>query len=157
MTDTHWGHRVDATLQRYANECQLTAVSIGYRLAPEDPYPAALEDCYDAATYLADNGESRYGSKLLFIGGESVGAHASAMSAFHLMRERPQHRLAGLILTCGMFDMSLSLPQSISFSRPLLTNNEDLQRFNDAFLPNMDGPARRHATVSPLHVDMVSE
>ena len=148
-------HReVDSTLQRYANECQLTAMSIGYRLAPEDPYPAALEDCYDAITYLVDHGEAKYGAKLLFVGGESAGAHASAMSCFRLMRTRPEHRLLGLVLTSGWFDMSLSLPQSMSFSKPLIINNEILARFSDAFLPGRDGRARRGAAVSPLHVDM---
>ena len=38
--------------QRYANKCQLTAISVGYRLAPKNVYPAAAQDCVDAAKCL---------------------------------------------------------------------------------------------------------
>jgi len=33
----------------------MTVVSIGYRLAPEDPWPKGLEDCYDAVEWLVAN------------------------------------------------------------------------------------------------------
>ncbi|KAK5626761.1 hypothetical protein RRF57_002476 [Xylaria bambusicola] len=46
---------VDGLLKFYANTAQLTALSIGYRLAPEHPYPAGLEDCIDVATHLLSN------------------------------------------------------------------------------------------------------
>lgn len=41
----------DGLLQCYANQCRLTAISVGYRLAPENVYPAAAHDCADAAEY----------------------------------------------------------------------------------------------------------
>ncbi|KAL2822648.1 Alpha/Beta hydrolase protein [Aspergillus granulosus] len=42
----------DTTLREHANKCQLTAISVGYRLAPERPYPAAVHDAIDATEYL---------------------------------------------------------------------------------------------------------
>lgn len=45
-------------------------VSVGYRLAPEHPFPQGPEDCYDVADYLLEHGEKEYGGPLLFIGGE---------------------------------------------------------------------------------------
>ncbi len=53
-----------------ADHGQLTAVSVGYRLAPEDPFPAGPEDCYDAAEWLVDNAKEKYGNELMFTGGE---------------------------------------------------------------------------------------
>jgi len=40
------GLTVDARLNRWVEEFDCVAVSIEYRLAPEDPYPAPLDDCY---------------------------------------------------------------------------------------------------------------
>ncbi|RDL38744.1 uncharacterized protein BP5553_03084 [Venustampulla echinocandica] len=54
-------------LRRYANQCQLTAISAGYCLAPEDAHPAGLEAYFDAAAYFVDLGQAEYSAKLLFI------------------------------------------------------------------------------------------
>jgi acetyl esterase/lipase len=48
-----------------ADNYNLTVISIGYRLAPEDPWPACAEDCYDAAEYLAANGPKEFSGKLI--------------------------------------------------------------------------------------------
>lgn len=55
-----------------ADHFELTVVSIGYRLAPEDPWPAGAEDCYDAAEWLVKNGPKVFGGELLFTGGEVI-------------------------------------------------------------------------------------
>ena len=85
-----------------------------------------------------------------------MGSCLAALTAFHLMRSRPIHRLAGLVFPFGEFDLTLRLPQETSFTRPLLVNIEALQRFNDAYLPGMSIAKRRSALVSPLYVDMQS-
>lgn len=141
-------------LQRYANASQLTAISVGYRLAPEDPYPAATHDSFDAAEYLVDHAEQEYGAKLLFLGGESAGGCLTALTAFHLMRSRPKHRLAGLIFPYGWFDLTLTLPKATSFTRLLVINHAELKEFNDVYVPEMSTAERRSASVSPLHEDM---
>jgi len=53
-----------------ADHFEVTVVSIGYRLAPEDPWPAGAEDCYDAAEWLVKNGPEVFGGELMFTGGE---------------------------------------------------------------------------------------
>lgn len=139
----------------YANTCQLTAISVGYRLAPEEPYPAAIHDCFDVAEHLVDHSEPEYEeAKLFFISGEPAGGCLAALTAFHLMRSRPTHRLAGLILPYGEFDLTLGLPRVSSFTRPLVLNNAALQRFNEAYLPGMNTAERRSSSVSPLYEDM---
>ena len=75
-----WGtaDEQDPWLDRLAERCGLAVVSVEYRLAPENPYPAAPDDCEAAALWLIREAESRFGTSRLFIGGESAGAHLSA-------------------------------------------------------------------------------
>lgn len=60
----------DPLLQFYADASGCVAVSVGYRLAPEHPFPAGPQDCEDAAEWLVRHGEEEVGGKLAFIGGE---------------------------------------------------------------------------------------
>ena len=62
-------NRQDPLLQRLAN-AGLAVVSVGYRLAPEHPFPKGPEDCYDVAEWLADNAQAQFGAPLKFAGGE---------------------------------------------------------------------------------------
>ncbi|KAF7562316.1 hypothetical protein G7046_g1834 [Stylonectria norvegica] len=144
----------DATLQRYANTCQLTAISVGYRLAPEDPWPAGVHDCFDVAEYLTDNGPSAFGAPLLVVSGESAGSCLAVLTVFNLLRTRPKHRLAALVFPFGQFDVTLNLPKVSSFERPLVINRESLQRFADAYTPGMTIEERRNPLISPLYDDL---
>ncbi len=56
---------------KFANECQLKSLVFDYRLAPEYPFPAALDDCILVYKWLLNLG---YNSKNIIIGGESAGA-----------------------------------------------------------------------------------
>lgn len=60
----------DSLMKWYADCGDLAVVSVGYRLAPEDPFPKGPEDCMDAGEYLVKNSEREYGGPLKFIGGE---------------------------------------------------------------------------------------
>jgi acetyl esterase/lipase len=47
------GLDVDARINRWVEDFDCVAVSIEYRLAPEDPYPAPLDDCYAGLLWTA--------------------------------------------------------------------------------------------------------
>ena len=52
------------------------AVSIDYRLAPENPFPAGHDDCYNALKWIYENIEFYYGNKeKIFIAGDSAGGN----------------------------------------------------------------------------------
>lgn len=60
----------DPLLQLYSNESGCAAVSVGYRLAPEYPFPAGPEDCEDVGSWMVENAVKEFGGPLRFIGGE---------------------------------------------------------------------------------------
>ena len=84
----------------------LAIVSVEYRLAPEHPYPAGPDDCETAALWLMENAIDEYGTDRLLIGGESAGAHLSALT---LLRLRDRHggadRFCGANLVFGAYDL----------------------------------------------------
>ena len=63
----------DVRLWSLVEATGLCAVSVGYRLAPEHPYPAAPEDCEDAALWLLERQRDLGVPELFTIGGESAG------------------------------------------------------------------------------------
>ena len=98
----------DDRLEALAVACRVAVVSVEYRLAPEDPYPAGPDDCEAAAAWLAEHARAELGCDRLCIGGESAGANLAVVT---LLRLRDRHgftgfRAAGLVK--GVYDLSLS-------------------------------------------------
>lgn len=125
---------------------------MGYRHAPEDPYPAAVHDCIDAAEYLIDHPEE-YGP-LRFMGGESAGAYLVVLATFHLLTSRPSHALDGLALQYGLYDQSLGLPSLTITTRPIMIDRAAMERFCGAFLPGKTPSERRDPSISPIYADL---
>ncbi|KAI3338055.1 acetyl esterase [Ustulina deusta] len=150
-------HRhADGLLKFYANTCQITAMSVGYRLAPEHPWPAGREDCIDVAEHLVDGGggSSSSSNALLFLAGESGGANLAVLTAFALMRSRPGHALKGLVLPYGNYSVALGLPSMASYERPVVLNREIMGRFAEVYTPGWTTEARQSPLVSPLFEDL---
>jgi acetyl esterase len=73
----------DQLSRSLASETGCKVVSVGYRLAPENEFPAGLEDCYAVARWAAANGEQLAwdGTTLALAGDSSGGNFAAAISA----------------------------------------------------------------------------
>lgn len=71
-----------------AKELGMLVVSVDYRLAPEDPFPAGLDDCMTALHWLHDNaGELGVDTGRLAVGGESAGGGLAAAVAQRALDE----------------------------------------------------------------------
>jgi len=147
----------DPRLDRLARETGLTVVSVGYRLAPENPYPAAPDDCEAAALWLlgADGQATVGGASRLAIGGDSAGAHLAALT---LLRLRDRHRISGAfgaaVLQYGSFDLSMTPSQRLWGERNLVLSGPIITWFVDQFLPTHDREQRRDPEISPLFADL---
>lgn len=133
----------------------MTSVSVGYRLAPENPFPAGVNDCVDVAEYLVDNGPTIFGAPLRVIGGGSAGANFTPLTTFQLMRTRPHHRLAAVLLNYGYFDLTLNMPTTVAqSSRSVVIDRAMMEKYNEAYVPSASVEARQNPLMSPLYEDM---
>lgn len=72
----------DATCRYLARDSGVAVVSVGYRLAPEHPFPAAVDDAWAATQWVAKNGHSLgVPTDRLIVLGESAGGNLAAVVA----------------------------------------------------------------------------
>lgn len=78
----------DGICEKFVLEANCVVVSIDYRLAPEHPYPAAIEDCYAGLKWMVDNAEKlKIDASRVAIAGPSAGGGLTAALAL-LARDR---------------------------------------------------------------------
>ena len=125
-----------------AVKCGMRVFCAAYRLAPEHPYPAALEDALDAYRYLLDKG---YEPKHITLCGESAGGglcYALCLKLRELEMELP----ASVVSVSPWVDLTAS-GESYETNRevdPSITR-ELLETFTDYYTQNREDPF-----VSPL-------
>ncbi|WP_327699267.1 alpha/beta hydrolase [Streptomyces sp. NBC_00459] len=94
---------VDAAL-RWAGELGAIVVSVEYRLAPEHPHPAPIDDVYAGLLWTADHAEEIGADpERIVIAGASAGGGLTAALAL-LLRDRKGPRPIGQLLMCPMLD-----------------------------------------------------
>lgn len=144
----------DRLLERIADGANLTAISVEYRLAPENPYPAGPDDCEAAALWVADNIRDFGGDKLA-IGGESAGAHLSALTILRMRDKHGRTPFHAANLVFGVFDLGMT-PSARQFgdAERLVLRTLDIQKFGDAFLPGLSDEQKRSPELSPLYADV---
>ncbi|MFP1632888.1 alpha/beta hydrolase [Zhengella sp. ZM62] len=141
----------DARNRRLAEATGLTVISLDYRLAPEQPFPAGPDDCEAAALWLAGGGHD-LPAGVLAIGGESAGAHLAVLT---LMRLRDRHGLSPFVaanLNAGCYDLSGTPSVRNWGTEKLVLNTGDIDQFLARFLP--EDTDRTSPSVSPLHGDL---
>jgi acetyl esterase len=134
----------------------LTAISVEYRLSPEHPYPAAPDDCEDAALWLLERGLDELGAPArIAIGGESAGAHLSVVT---LLRLRDRHGIRGAFgaanLVFGVFDLTMTPSQRNWGERNLVLSTPIMEWFGHQFVGERDLEALRDPDISPLYADL---
>ncbi|MEV4568427.1 alpha/beta hydrolase [Nonomuraea sp. NPDC049419] len=106
----------DEMIVRYVERLGLVAVSVDYRLAPEHPHPAPVEDCYAGLAWTAKNAaELGIDPARLAVGGASAGGGLAAATVL-LARDRGGPDVAFQLLICPMLDDRNVTPSSHAFA-----------------------------------------
>ncbi len=140
----------DASLERMADAVGLTCASVEYRLAPENPYPAAWDDCEDAALWLLNHAVERFGAETLLIAGESAGALLAVATLLRLRNRGLARRFQGAALNFGVYDSTMTPSQTLARTGALKASS--IARIVDAYAP--DASKRRDPDLSPLYADL---
>jgi acetyl esterase/lipase len=103
---------------RYAREAGVLVVSVDYRLAPENPFPAGVEDCYAAVVWTARSaGELGVDPGKIALGGSSAGGLFAAAVAL-MARDRPGPRPILQMLHYPALDDRMDSPSMNRFLTP---------------------------------------
>ncbi len=90
---------MDNVARELAYATGATVTSVEYRLAPENPYPAGLDDCETVTRWVLANSSSfNVHEKAVIVGGESAGGNLATAVALRLRESNADARPAGQVL-----------------------------------------------------------
>jgi acetyl esterase/lipase len=113
---------MDPWCQNVAAELDAVVVSVEYRLAPEHPFPAGVEDCYAALCWTAQQaGALGVDAARIAIAGQSAGGGLAAGTAL-IARDRGFPKLCFQLLEIPELDDRLDTPSMLAFQDTPLWN-----------------------------------
>ncbi|MGX1435560.1 alpha/beta hydrolase fold domain-containing protein [Mammaliicoccus sciuri] len=139
----------DAKCAKYVEDVDCVVVSVDYRLAPENPYPAAINDCYLALQWIVNHSENLNVDieRLAVVGGSTGGGLTAALTL--LARDRKGPKIKFQMPLFPMIDASCSTYSSNEFKDQRVWSKA-LNRFAwSMYLKGVEGEIPKYA--SPMH------
>ena len=127
-------------------------VSVDYRLAPTDRFPAAVEDCYEATEWVAAQApELGVDAGRLAVMGDSAGGNLAAVISL-LARDRSGPAIASQILIYPATDLTMTSPSLTTNAEAPVLSTDEVRCFRGHYLGD-DEAAARDPRASPLLAD----
>jgi acetyl esterase len=157
----HGGGFVIGDLETHDEPCRLLCLhasthvlSVEYRLAPEHPFPAGLEDALAALRWAQGNaGALGADAARVSVGGDSAGGNLAAVAAQLAVRERPP--FAQLLVYPATDSVREERPSKGLFGRGFFLARTDCDAFFDHYTART-GARRDDPRVSPLRAPDLS-
>ena len=151
----HGGGWVVGSLEGYDTPCRRLAlrancqvVSVGYRLAPENPFPAAVHDAWDATVWCgANTAQLRVDPKRMIVAGDSAGGTLAAVVA-QQARDEGGPEIALQVLIYPATDMTRESDSYVRNAQGYMLTAAALRWFYELYVP--DAAQRSDWRASPL-------
>ena len=144
----------DTIARKLAERTSCAVVLVDYRLAPEHPYPTAVDDSYAALEWVGENlAEIADAEAPLIVAGDSAGGNLAAVMAIRA-RDRGGPAIALQALIYPVTDSDFSRPSYASPENKLMLTREGMIWFWDHYVP--ESSRRKEPDASPLHADDLS-
>ena len=138
----------DGLCRRLALDAGCCVIAVDYRLAPEHPFPAAVDDCAAALRFVVDHAEAlRVDTGRLAVGGDSAGGNLAAVIAL-MAREGTLPPVAYQLLFYPAVDLSPIDPGFERTAPGMPLTLAGMRYFIDHYIP--DTAQRSDWRASPL-------
>lgn len=130
----------DTTCRRLALKADCVVLSVDYRLAPENPFPAAVHDAWDATIWAADAASGLGGDpRRLVVAGDSAGGTLAAVVSL-MARDAGAPAIALQALIYPVADMTRETDSHVRNAQGYMLTTAALRWFYDRYVPD---PAQR--------------
>ena len=142
----------DGLCRDFANRLGAVVVSVDYRLAPENPWPAAAYDFAAATQWVYDNALAIGGdARRVAVGGDSAGGNLAAVTAL-MARDNAGPPIAAQLLIYPVIAADFDNESYRLFGKGFYNPKPALQWYWDQYVPAPDD--REHPYASPLGADL---
>ncbi|MER2192264.1 MAG: alpha/beta hydrolase [Solibacillus sp.] len=128
-------------------------VAVDYRLAPEHPFPAAPQDCYDATKWVVDNKEELgWDGENLAFSGDSAGGNLVAAVTL-LARDKQEFTVSKQVLFYPSIDLDFAedkYPSLQQYAKGYFVESEMLPQLNDFYVAKEQA---KNPLASPIFAD----
>lgn len=134
------------------DSCQVTVVSVDYRLAVSTPIEGLLEDCLNATLWLLQ--EPEFAGLPVVVVGESAGGHLAAATLLAL-QQWPDllQRISGALLYYGVYDLTGTSSVRNAPADTLVLDGPGMVEALRLLTPDLTDEQRRQPPLSPLYGD----
>jgi acetyl esterase/lipase len=138
----------DALFEDWCASLGIVGVAVGYRLAPETPYPGPLEDCYAALEWVHQHADE-LGIDRARVGVRGISAGGGLAAGLALLaRDRGAPPIAFQLLDCPMLDDRQITPSSQLDGLPVWSRESNAFGWR-AYLGDLHGTDEVPYTAAP--------
>jgi acetyl esterase len=146
---------LEISCRELAHVAQCVVISVDYPLAPEHPFPAAPEACYESAIWIAEHlRDWKLNPDRLFISGSSAGATLTA-AVTQMILDRGGPSLQGQILLFPMTDADFTTPSYRDYAAGPIITREQCMYFLSTYCP--DPSKLQNPLVCPLYAASLAQ